>query len=464
MRVLVNFIILIIILACALVGSSVMTSLPEPEVTAERAFSPPPEVPASPAPSSSPEQTPEITDAEESEDIPEEDDEPEEDPGPVPEYFTIAMMGDCSLASEHNAKSNAYAYENTVGDDYAYPFSIMKPFYAEADFVIVNLECAICDYNVPADKSFRLRAPPEYVNILVEGGVDCAALGNNHTMDYGQKGYDETRENLSAAGIGYAPDGGWELFTTDSGLIVGVYSKNTVSEDDVKKAVAEMKEAGAELIIMALHWGDEGSYRVADRQKLVGRAAIDAGANIVMGTHPHTLQPVEEYHGGYIYYSLGNWTFGGHTNPRDKDTVLAKVTVMRDIDGTISVVEYENIPCSSSGSKDTNDYRPVPYDVDSEEYNRTLSKLNGTFDGPDLVVSYDNQDPTDSSSDATPSASPSPTPSPTPSPEQPPEQPPESPPEQMPESPPEQPAEQPAESPTQDAPAGQENTTPPTDN
>ena len=112
-----------------------------------------------------------------------------------------------------------------------------------------------------------------------------------------------------------------------------------------------------------------------------------------MGTHPHTLQELEEYNGGYIYYSLANWTFGGHTNPRDKDSVIAKVTVMRDVDGEISVVGVENIPCSVSGSTTVNDYRPVPYEAGSEEYIRTLSKLDGSFTGPDLVVSYDQSPP-----------------------------------------------------------------------
>ena len=397
-RALINAILMIFIFACVIVGSSVQMPLIEPEPVAEftLAHTLDTDVPYQnpvtaprPAPESFANQSPEPS----NEPPPESELEPEPEPEPTAEYFTIAMMGDCSLASEHNAKGNAYAYETVVGDDYAYPFSIAKPLYDDADFVIVNLECVLSEYNVPQNKTFRIRAPPEYVNILIEGGVDCAALGNNHTMDYGQKGYDDTLDILRANGVGCAPDNGWDLFTTDSGLIIGVYSKNTVSESDVKRAASEMKDAGAELIIMALHWGDEGSYRPTATQKLIGRAAVDAGAHIVMGTHPHTLQEVEQHNGGYIYYSLGNWSFGGHTNPRDKDSVIAKVTVMRDLDGEISVVGMENIPCSVSGSSSVNDYRPVPYEPGSEEYDRTLSKLDGTFTGPNLVVSYEEISP-----------------------------------------------------------------------
>jgi poly-gamma-glutamate synthesis protein (capsule biosynthesis protein) len=388
----------IIVLACVVFCNSVMISPSAPESATDGPVvsgKPPsvvetPDVPATETPSdSSAESEPDDEPGEEPGNEP--GDEPREEPvpEPAPEYFTIAMMGDCSIASEHNSKTSAVSYENVVKDDYAYPFSMVKYLYEDADFTIVNLECVIAEYNVPQNKTFRLRANPDYVNILVEGGIDCAALGNNHTMDYGQRGYDETKEILAAAGVGVAPDGGTALFTTESGLTIGVYSKNTVSEANVRSAAATLKEQGAELIIMALHWGDEGSYRKTASQRQIARAAIDAGAHIVMGTHPHTLQETEIYNGGYIYYSLGNWTFGGHNNPRDKDTVLALLTVKRDVDGNISVVGAENIPCSSSGSETINDYRPVPYEIDSVGYNRALSKLDGSFTGPNLVVSYE---------------------------------------------------------------------------
>ena len=68
-----------------------------------------------------------------------------------------------------------------------------------------------------------------------------------------------------------------------------------------------------------MHWGLEGSYRVTESQKQLGRAAIDAGADIVYGSHPHVLQQIDEYNGGYIVNSLGNWSFGGNTAPRDRD-------------------------------------------------------------------------------------------------------------------------------------------------
>ena len=85
---------------------------------------------------------------------------------------------------------------------------------------------------------------------------------------------------------------------------------------------------------------------------------------------------------------MGNWTFGGNTNPRDKDTFILRLTVERAADGTVSVTEREEIPCACSGETGWNNYQPVLYDKDSEGYQRVLSKLNGTFSGSDLSIGY----------------------------------------------------------------------------
>lgn len=137
-----------------------------------------------------------------------------------------------------------------------------------------------------------------------------------------------------------------------------------------------------------MHWGIEGSYRVTGGQEQLGRAAIDAGADIVYGSHPHVLQRIDEYNGGYIVNSLGNWSFGGNTAPRDRDTAIVRFSVKRDLDGTVSVEGYEAVPCCLSSTEGINDYRPTPYEEGSEAYERTMSKLDGSFDGPDLVVDY----------------------------------------------------------------------------
>ena len=387
--ILLKAVIAIVVFACAIVGSSVLFSQPVQKPDKDSAPSFPTVSTLPQKPETMPELTPE----------PEPDIDDEIEPEPAAEYFTIAMMGDCVLASDHDFKEDERSYESVVGDDFEYPFSLVKHLYEDADFVIASLKCVIASHIEPQEKEVRLRADPEYANILLEGGIHFVTLGNNHTMDYGQDGYEETQEILSGNGVGFATDGGWDLYETGRGLIVGVYSMNFPSEEDVTAGVFELLDAGAELIIVAPHWGVEGSYIATEEQEQIGRAAIDAGAHIVMGTHPRTLQKMEEYNGGVIYYSLGSFTYGADQSPADMDSVIAKVMVRRDADGEITVLSMENIPCSISGDPTDNDYRPVPYEIGSEEYIRTLSKLDDIFENSDNDDSDDDQDD-DSDNDA----------------------------------------------------------------
>ena len=115
------------------------------------------------------------------------------------------------------------------------------------------------------------------------------------------------------------------------------------------------------------------------------KAAIDAGANIVWGHHPHVLQPIEEYNGGIIYYSLGNFAFGGNSVPKDHDTAVLQQEIIREPDGSIHLGKLTIIPCSVSSIKERNNFQPTPYEEGSEEYKRVLSKLDGTYGGPNLA-------------------------------------------------------------------------------
>ena len=314
--------------------------------------------------------------------------EPEEIPEPEPEFFVITMIGDCTLGAEHYSKGGAWSYERVVGDDYAYPFAETRHVFEGSDFTIANLECALTDYDVHSARTFNFRARPEAAQILSEGGVHFVSLANNHAIDYGDIGYDDTKAALDDAGISYVCRDEGVLYTTGSGLTIGIYGASFSYTHLIEAGIKDLREQGAEFVIAALHWGVEGWYKSSDIQRPQGRAAIDAGADIVMGTHPHTLQEIEAYHGGYIYYSLGNFTFGCNSNPRDKDAVIVRLTVMRDVDGAVSLVDTELIPIAVSGNPNANNYQPVLYEAGSAEYERVLSKLDGSFSGPGLSIEY----------------------------------------------------------------------------
>ena len=360
----------LIVIAAVLFAGSARQSVPVPEPT------PTPELSApEPTPTPTPVPTPEPT--------------PTPTPEPQPEYFTISLVGDCTLSSGPINDNYDFGYRKTVGEDYAYPFTETLALLEDDDCTIANLECVLSESEKYSDKNFVFRAPPEFANVLTEGSVELVTLGNNHVRDYGEEGYADTKAALDAVGVAYAGRDEWTVYETESGLKIGFYAVSFGYDAQIRAGIEAVREAGADFVIAAIHWGDEGSYKVNGLQRQQGHTAVDAGADFVYGSHPHTLQPVEEYEGKYIYYSMGNWTFGGNTNPRDKDTVLVRLTVMRDLDGSISLVSVENIPCSSSGESNRNNYQPVVLAEDDERYARVLSKLDGSFTGADLTIGYE---------------------------------------------------------------------------
>lgn len=304
---------------------------------------------------------------------------------PKPEYFTISFVGDNTLASSNISSS----FKTTIDGDMKYPYKNTLKYFEDDDLTIANLECVFSDSSLSSGSMFSFKAPASYAQILIEGSVEFVTTANNHSKDFGQQGLDDTCAALKNYGIAYGTDGECTVYETESGLKVGIYcADSSVSVNAVKNAVSELKDKGVDYIICALHWGNEGQYRASDTQVSVAHAAIDAGADVVYGSHPHVLQPVEEYGNGIILYSLGNWSFGGNNNPKDKDTAIVQVTVKRDLNGKISTDSYKLIPCCISSDSSKNDFCPTPYEKNSEGYKRAMSKLDGSFKGPDLNVDY----------------------------------------------------------------------------
>lgn len=367
----------VIILLCALTGMLVFLNIgtDEPQLASEPVQTAETE-PTEPEPTEAP--TEAVTEAP--------TEAPTEPPEPV--EYTLSFAGDCCLGNKKGWSPSTY-FMGTVGDNYEYPFANVQEYFANDDCTFVNLEVVFTDSDAAANKTFVFKGPTSYTQILTAGNVEFANVVNNHTRDYGQQGYDDTIAALDEAGLLYAEEEEYIIFTTESGLTLGVYADQFPENmGGLEETIAAMREDGAEIVIVCLHWGVEYYYQANAGQQSLGHAAIDAGADIVYGHHPHVLQRVEEYNDGYIYYSLGNFSFGGHTNPPDKDTAILQQTVIREPDGTVHLGELTMIPCSLSSVSTTNDFQPTPLEEGTDAYERVLSKLEGTYNKVRLQVDY----------------------------------------------------------------------------
>lgn len=346
---------------------------------------------------------------------------------PQDEHFLLTLVGDCTLGYLPEHAYTAAGFPNVVGEDYEYPFRNVVSYFENDDFTMVNFEGVLGTEGYRATKTFTFRGPGEYTNILTSSSVEAVTLANNHSLDYGLAGYNETKRLLEEAYVPFVEKDGSTFFVTKSGLKIGLYAASfVIDQKDLEAEIAALREQGAEIIIFALHWGVEGSYHPFVDQTKMAQRAIDAGVDIVYGHHPHVLQRYETYNGGLIFYSLGNFCFGGNQQPSDLDTALVQVEVIRAVDGTVSLGELTIVPCSISSIPVQNNYQPTPYPEGSPDYQRVLQKLTGTWNGKNVVVDYGTAETTppatpdsgtpDSGTTEPPAPSPEPDPAPTPDP------------------------------------------------
>ena len=183
-------------------------------------------------------------------------------------------------------------------------------------------------------------------------------MANNHALDFGMDGLLETADVLEGADIGVSGFG--RMYYTDvKGVRVGSlgFTEWDFTQKQIEAAVRTARES-CDLLIVSIHWGEEGSHTATSAQKRLGRAIVDAGADVVLGTHSHVYGGVELYNGKYIVYSLGNFCFGGNRNPRDKDCMIFQQTFRLSADGAVEDAGINLIPARVSSSDSTNDFQP----------------------------------------------------------------------------------------------------------
>lgn len=300
---------------------------------------------------------------------------------PAPERFVLTFVGDCTLGTHPGNYNADMGFVQLVGEDYRYPFAGVIDYFEDDSCSFVNLEGPLCEDGVSAQKKHVFRGPWDFVQILTENSVEAVSIANNHTMDYGTRGYEETKQTLDSAGIPYVERDSGCIFTTPDGLTIGLYGAvyDRLDREQILSGIRELVQQGPDLVIFAPHWGYEGSFVPNREQTELGREAIEAGADIVWGSHPHVLQPVEVWGDGIIFYSLGNFAFGGNGKPGDFDTAIIRQEVFRDACGNVTLGQTEKIPASISSNQRWNDFQPTLYGSDTEAYDRVLAKLSGTW-------------------------------------------------------------------------------------
>lgn len=289
--------------------------------------------------------------------------------------ITISAAGDFTLGYYKGQGSGGRFDEVASQKGYSYFMKGVKSIFQEDDLTIVNLEGPLTTRGVAAEKEFAIRGLPSYTQILTAGSIEAVNLANNHIFDYQRVGYEDTVEALKKSGIDYFGEENICYRAVDGVNIALIGAKGWSNDKSVKeklkRSITEAKKK-ADIIIVEFHWGIERENYPNYVQQDLGKYAIDQGAHLVLGSHPHVIQGIGSYKGANIVYSMGNFCFGANRNPDDKDTFIYRQTFIVTDTG-VEVEEYEVVPCSISSTSNRNDYQPTV--LTGSEKERVLERL-----------------------------------------------------------------------------------------
>lgn len=289
--------------------------------------------------------------------------------------ITLSFVGDITLGNYIGQ-----GYEGSFDQEYekqnqdsAYYLKNVKDVFEKDDLTIANLEGPLTTSQDYAEKTFVFQGKPEYVDILADGDIEAVTLANNHSKDHFEQGMTDTKAILDEKGIrhfGYDESCMMDV----KGIQVGFlgYSFPYELTAEMKKAISDLK-AQCDIVVVYYHWGIERDKAPMESQRSLAKQTIDAGADLIIGSHPHVLQGIETYKGKKIVYSLGNFCFGGNKNPSDKDTMIYQHTFSFENNELVQE-EHEVIPCMISSVSSRNNYQPTI--VEGEDASRVLEKVN----------------------------------------------------------------------------------------
>jgi poly-gamma-glutamate capsule biosynthesis protein CapA/YwtB (metallophosphatase superfamily) len=297
--------------------------------------------------------------------------------------ITLSFTGDCVLGSEESTRKQPDSFDSIVAEKgFDWPFSGFADYFSHDDLTLINLENVLM--NSSRDKNpkrlHNFRGPTDFAQILKLGSVELVNIANNHYPDYGAAGKKSTRNALEAVGIPYAGYNWLHVFEKQ-GIRVGFGGiRETIyhqDKDRIRREVAELKADGCHYVVYTMHAGEEYAPEHNAMQTEIAHAAIDAGANLVIGHHPHVPQGIEMYNDGLIFYSLGNFIFGGNLALSTFDALAAQVTLYYQENALVNT-QVCLIPVITSGIIPANDFRPIP--AAGEDKQRILNTVNADSD------------------------------------------------------------------------------------
>ncbi len=310
--------------------------------------------------------------------------------------MTITCTGDFTIGGDNYHHNDIFAPELKSHDgDINFVMQNTRGIFLDDDLTILNFEGTLTDTtSVPKSKqenSFLFNISPSAVSVLPDNGVEAVSLDNNHVRDHGEQGLADTKAALDGAGVIYSTPLETGIYNYKDLIQVcmlsyncidrygtdfrkekyqGEYTAEFLQHDTFEEAVCAEITAAKEqfpLVIVSFHWGKEPTasnpsqgYIPTQNQIKLGRMAVDAGADLIIGTHSHRIQPIEFYNGKFILYSLGNFCFAGNSKPSDMSSIIFQIRYRVKGNSYVAYKDFRIIPIRISSTSKKNNFIPTP--------------------------------------------------------------------------------------------------------
>ena len=305
--------------------------------------------------------------------------EPQETPGVVDvdgsTTITITCTGDFTIGGDNYHHKDIFSpVLKDNNDDINFTMANVRDIFVNDDLTLVNFEGTFTNTKYVPDRKrendFLFSISPDYANVLPDNSIEAVCLENNHVMDHGDEGYEDTKSTLQNAGVVYSTSDEYGVVTV-KGIQIAMISYLCIDKyykpiggydnlfDKVAADIAKLKEKYP-IVIVSFHWGNELAYTPTKDQIKMGRLAVDSGADLVIGHHSHRMNPIEQYKGVYICYSLGNFCFAGNKKPSDMNSYIFQTRFRISKSGEVSNTGFRIIPIRITSLKDKNDFIPTP--------------------------------------------------------------------------------------------------------
>lgn len=303
--------------------------------------------------------------------------------------ITVTFLGDCTLGGEKKSRNSSLGFFRRVAENgLDFPLREMSRLTLTDDLTVANLECVLTDRDLPrVEKEYNFSGPAAYTEILTSAGVECVTVANNHSHDYGDAGYSDTKTALESAGVCWFGADAPAVWRSDDGLQIGFvgvsYSLSGKRYSQYLSQVEALKEYGCAAVITVMHAGTEYSYDAPDsyQAQIVSRA-VAGGSCLVVGHHPHVVQGYDIVSGVPVVYSLGNCSFGGTTHAKDSDALVLQA-VLSFNEGELAQIALRFYPISISSDSRYNNYSPCFLaGADADRVLDKMRKSTGMDPGP----------------------------------------------------------------------------------